>query len=73
MTHHDEAFDRSCPVCGAEAGHGCIEDGVAWPMSGMHMGRALGRFGPVTVRHTGAFGPDGGAILELVVDTTEEA
>lgn len=67
-----EAFDRSCPACGAEPGRGCIEDGVEWPLAGMHAARAFGTAGPIMVRHTGEFNEEGGAILELVDDPTEE-
>lgn len=62
----DESFDRPCPVCGAEPNHGCIEDGVEHPMTWSHLGRAFDRPGPITVRHTGQFNADGGAILEVV-------
>lgn len=60
-----EAFSRPCSACGAEAGRGCIEDGVEWPMAGMHAARAFNTSGPITVRHTGEFNEDGGAVLEL--------
>lgn len=68
-----EAFSRPCAACGAEAGRGCIEDGVEWPMAGMHAARAFNTSGPITVRHTGEFNEDGGAVLELVDQPTEEA
>lgn len=67
-----EPFDRPCPACGAEPGRGCIEDGVEWPMAGMHAARAFNTAGPITVQHTGRFNDDGGAILELLDAETEE-
>lgn len=73
MKRPDEAFDRPCSACGAQPGHGCIEDGMEWPMAGMHAARAFNTSGPITVKHTGDFAPDGGAILELVDEPTEEA
>ena len=62
----NEAFDRPCAACGAVPGQGCIEDGVETPMAGMHAARAFDTAGPITVRHTGRFNDDGGAILEQV-------
>lgn len=69
----NEAFNRSCAACGAQPGHGCIEDGVEWPMAGMHAARAFDTSGPILVRHTGEFDEEGGAILEHVNGRTEEA
>ena len=34
MKKRNEAFDRPCAACGAEPGHGCIEDGEEQPMTG---------------------------------------
>jgi hypothetical protein len=67
-----EPFNRPCPACGAEPGRGCIEDDMEQPMTGHHMGRSLRRAGPITIRHTGEFHSDGGAILELQDAETEE-
>lgn len=66
MKERNEAFDRPCAACGAEPGHGCIEDGEEQPMTGMHAARAFDTAGPILVRHTGEFDADGGAILEEV-------
>lgn len=68
-----EAFNIPCPVCGAEAGRGCIDEdnGTEQPMTSMHAGRAFNTSGPIVVRHTGEFDADGGAILEEVVPTEE--
>lgn len=70
MKARSNGFDRPCAACGAQPGHGCIEDGVEQPMAGMHAARAFNTSGPIVVRHTGRYADDGGAILEEV-DTEE--
>lgn len=69
----NEAFSRPCVACGAQPGHGCIEDGEEQPMTGMHAVRVFDTAGPLLVRHTGAFDEEGGAILERVNEPKGDA
>ena len=62
-----DPINRACRVCGATAGSPCVnDDGTAKNPGVLHGGRVMDTDGPITIRHTGKFSPDGGAILEAV-------